>query len=54
MLGQLLSFIIFIAALIGWVMNIIQLSQYDHFTGMVMVRAVGVLVAPLGAILGWF
>lgn len=45
---------IWILALIGWVLNIIQLAQYDHFSGMAIVRAMGILIAPLGAILGWF
>lgn len=51
---NILPLCIFIAALIGWVLNIIQLAQYDHFTGMAIVRAVGIMIAPLGAVLGYF
>jgi hypothetical protein len=48
-----------IAAGIGWVMNIIKLASVamNHFTGNegeVILRAVGVFFAPLGAIVGWF
>ena len=41
---------------IGWVMNIIALihTNFTPLTGMVVARVIGVFVAPLGAILGFF
>lgn len=45
---------LFIAGLVGWVMNIITLVNSDSFTGMVIARIAGIFVAPLGAVLGYF
>lgn len=44
-----------IAALAGWVMNIITIahSSFDVLTGMLILRIVGIFVGPIGAILGW-
>ena len=38
----------------GWILNIIALAHADAFNGLVALRCVGVLMAPLGAVLGWF
>lgn len=38
---------------IGWVLNLVQIADTDHFTGMLILRAIGIFVAPLGAVLGW-
>lgn len=40
----------------GWIMNIIELVHTVNLpiNGMFIFRAVGVFVAPLGGILGWF
>ena len=43
-----------IAAVYGWVCNIISIIHADAFTGMVIARVAGVFVAPLGAVLGYF
>jgi hypothetical protein len=45
-----------IAALCGWVMNIITIahSNFNDITGMLVLRVVGIFVAPLGAVLGFF
>lgn len=48
----------FVVALIaagayGWVMNIVYLFHADAFSGLVLMRAVGIMFAPLGAILGY-
>lgn len=40
-------------AIYGWVQNIISLANASGFSGMVVLRAVGVLLAPLGAVLGF-
>jgi hypothetical protein len=40
----------------GWVANIVKLVGMDlgNITGMLIVRAAGIFVPPLGAILGFF
>ena len=50
----IILFIIFVIGVIGWIFNIIDLAHAHAITGMVILRAIGVFVAPLGAILGWF
>lgn len=39
----------------GWIANIVKLvgSNFDPLTGMVIARAIGVFVAPLGSVLGF-
>lgn len=44
-------------ALAGWVMNIIEIINTGvsgDWTGMLVARVIGVFMAPLGAVLGWF
>ncbi|MDR9839420.1 hypothetical protein [Herbaspirillum huttiense] len=49
-----LYIIIAIATGYGWVMNIITLAHMDSIlSGMGVLRAVGVVVAPLGSVLGY-
>lgn len=46
-----------IAGLYGWINNIITICNYDfggEITGMIVVRIVGIAVAPIGAIIGYF
>lgn len=39
---------------IGWVLNIIDIAHTYHiFTGMLILRIVGIFVPPLGAVLGY-
>lgn len=40
---------------VGWVLNIINLvgMSFDPLTGLAVARAVGIIVAPLGAVLGY-
>jgi len=38
---------------IGWVMNVIELFHATEVTGMVIARGIGVILAPLGGVLGW-
>ena len=47
--------LIFIAGAIGWVMNIISVATADYTTldAMEVMRIIGIVVAPIGAILGW-
>ena len=57
--GAILASIVFlcfvVAAVAGWVMNIITIahSNFSDLTGLLVLRVVGIFVAPLGAILGW-
>jgi hypothetical protein len=39
----------------GWVMNIITIanSSFTPLEGFLVLRVVGIFVAPLGAVLGW-
>lgn len=52
--AALVSVILLIAFATGWIMNIVELCQATGFTVMVVVRIIGVFMAPLGAILGYF
>lgn len=49
---------LWIAAAIGWVINIVKIVSSGfviaEWGGMEVARIIGVLVAPLGAVLGWF
>ena len=45
-----------LAGIVGWVMNIFDIvaAVSDPITAMFILRCVGIFVAPLGAILGYF
>jgi uncharacterized membrane protein len=43
-----------LAAGIGWVSNIFTLFNLDAFSGEMVLRVVGIFLAPIGAILGFF
>jgi hypothetical protein len=45
-----------VAAIVGWLLNIMVIIQSVDMsiTGMFVLRCVGIFVAPLGAILGYF
>jgi hypothetical protein len=47
---------LWIAAIVGWIMNIVVLygMSFDQITGPLVLRIVGIFVAPLGSILGLF
>jgi len=51
----LVLFGIWVAAIVGWVRNIIDIvhTVSDPLTGLFILRCVGIVVAPLGAILGY-
>lgn len=48
--------LVVIAGFVGWVMNIIAIlhSDFGHIGGMLVLRVIGVFVAPIGAVLGFF
>jgi hypothetical protein len=39
----------------GWVMNIVEIvnADFNHIDGVLVVRIVGIFLAPLGAVLGY-
>lgn len=39
--------------LVGWVLNIAKIMHMEVLNGFAIVRAIGVFIAPLGAILGY-
>ena len=52
-IGLLSLVAVIIAGVFGWVMNLIEIVHSSGIDGMVIVRVIGVFIAPLGAILGW-
>lgn len=54
-IGVIFLIAIVIAGFAGWVLNIVKLADMDfaHITGMIVLRAIGILMAPLGAVLGY-
>ena len=53
-MGAIFTLAIWFAAIVGYIANIVQIAQADTITGMVLVRVIGIFLAPLGAIIGWF
>lgn len=45
----------FVAGIVGWILNIIRLCEatFDPLTGIVVLRIIGVFVAPIGMVLGF-
>lgn len=37
----------------GWVENIVKLCDYNHFSGMLIARGIGIFFVPLGVVLGY-
>lgn len=52
-----ITFCIGIAAVIGWIMNIVKIMQTGfevaQWGGFEVARVIGVFIAPLGAVIGW-
>ena len=51
--GALLVMIFAILIFYGYIMNIIELATAQDVTGLVILRAIGILIVPLGSILGF-
>ena len=51
----ILYLMLWIICVVGWIGNIVKLAMIidGQTTGMVILRAVGIVVAPLGVILGY-
>jgi len=48
---------LWILAVVGWVLNIVAIfhsGPMAEWSGVTIVRVVGIFVAPLGAVMGWF
>lgn len=52
----LLFAVIWVGAIVGWVLNIMVVAETTNasITGMFILRCIGIFVAPLGAVLGYF
>lgn len=52
---KLMTVILALAGVGGWIANIVKLvgSNFEPLTVMVVARAIGIFVAPLGAVLGY-
>jgi len=52
----LLIIIIAILGFIGWIMNIVDIihSSFNPVSTLLILRFVGIVIAPIGAFLGWF
>lgn len=48
-------FVLAVVAIVGWVMNIIEIfnSNFSAIDGELVLRVVGVFVAPIGAVMGY-
>ena len=51
----LIIFVTWIAGIVGWVMNIMNIIEVIdlEITGVFVIQCIGVVVAPLGAVMGW-
>lgn len=55
--GWLIYFTSILLLVIGWVMNIVALTNAPalvEWGAMEVLRVVGIFLAPLGGVLGWF
>jgi hypothetical protein len=48
-------FVLIVAGVGGWIANVVKLVGMDFgaVTGMLVVRAIGIVIAPLGAVMGF-
>ncbi len=46
---------LWVLGIVGWVMNIVTIagSDFGAITGLLVLRIVGISIAPLGAVLGY-
>ncbi len=50
---ELIALVVAVVMLWGWIWNIVKIAGSDVITGMVVLRIVGIFVAPLGSVLGF-
>ena len=49
-----LCLILLLAALVGYILNIVEIAQnFNEITGIMVVRIIGIFLAPIGVILGY-
>jgi hypothetical protein len=55
-LVELVIVLVLLFGIVGWVWNIVKLigMTLDPITGLLIVRAVGIFVPPVGAVVGYF
>lgn len=56
-IGLAVAFLaLWIAGIVGWVLNIVAIANADfaHVTGMLVLRIIGVFLPPIGSVLGLF
>jgi hypothetical protein len=48
-------FVLIVAGIGGWIANVVKLVGMDFsaITGMLVVRAIGIVIPPLGAVMGF-
>lgn len=57
MMGALLVVVLWAVMAVGWIMNIfdvVGMAEANLMTAMFVIRCIGILVFPLGAVLGFF
>lgn len=56
LIAALLIIVVWLAGVVGWVMNIVAIATgtFDPVTPMMVLRLIGVFMLPLGGVLGWF
>ena len=47
------AFALFVVGAVGWVLNVIAVADSVAFSGMLVLRAIGIFIGPLGAVLGY-
>lgn len=52
-MAHLVVLLIWVFGVIGWIMNIVQLAAVSSVTGWAILKGVGIIVGPLGSILGY-
>jgi hypothetical protein len=52
----LISISIFVFALAGWILNLLAIAHanFNDINGLLIIRIIGVFIAPIGAVLGYF
>lgn len=38
---------------LGWVFNLVEIAHTTGFSGMLVLRVIGIFFAPVGGVLGW-
>lgn len=52
---ELFSAVLILALIGGWIANIVKLinSDFANMSGLIVMRVIGVFIAPIGAVLGF-